>query len=208
MLLGIAVAGYLVARVAERRVDALRGGVPLLVVALVMGFSVPRVVAVATAPFTGGAGSEVAVPADGIAAARWLRDHSDPADLVATNLHCRAVPAPGVCDARHFWVAAYSERHILVEGWAYTLAALDHATRLGVSLDVVPFWDPGLLAANDRAFSHPTATDLAALRDRYGVRWLVADLTAADPVVLAREADLRDRQGDFAVYQIRARPPA
>lgn len=203
-LLVAAAAGSLVARVMDRRITVLRGTAPVLVVALVMGFSVPHAVAVVVTPFSTSARPEVPIPADGIAAARWLRDHSDPGDLVSTNLHCRVAGA-SVCDARHFWIAAYAERHVLVEGWAYTIPALEQATRLGVNLDVVPFWDPALLAANDRIFRAPAAGDLALLRDRYGVRWLYADLTMADPSVLAGEADLRDRQGDFAVYELRRR---
>jgi hypothetical protein len=204
LLVAAAVAGYVVARVAARRSVPLHGAVPLVVVALVMGFGAPRTVAVASAPFTAGTYLDDVVPGDGITAARWLRDHSAPSDLVATNMHCRPVEkTPGVCDARHFWVAAYTERHVLVEGWAYTTEANIRAVELGVSDRTVPFWDPAMLAANDAAFTNPTAATLATLRDRYGVHWLLADLTKADAVGLAAHADLRDLEGDFAIYELR-----
>ena len=121
------------------------------------------------------------------------RDNSDPDDLVATNLHCRS-PLASPCDPRNFWISGYSERHILVEGWAYTGMTLQQVT---------PFWDPLLLAANDAAFTDPSEATIAKLRDEYGVRWLFADLTTADPDAIGRYADLRYRDGDFAVYELR-----
>lgn len=203
-LLGVAFVSYVVLRLAAPKRLVLQGAVPLLVIAVAMGFSLPGVARVLASPINAARVAGPAVPGDAIAAGRWLRDHSDPAELVATDLHCRPLPAtPGVCDARHFWVAAYTERHVLVEGWAYTTKAYDHAIALGVSDRTVPFWDQQLLAANDTAFTNPSAAGLATLRDRYGVRWLFADLTTADPAALGRLADLRYRQGDFADYELR-----
>ncbi len=49
----------------------------------------------------------------GIKAATWLKEHSNPDQLVATNTHTwRAA-------TRNFWVSGYTERRVLVEGWAY-----------------------------------------------------------------------------------------
>ena len=198
------IVGFLVARMAERRIPRLQGAVPLLVIALVMGFSLPRIATILTAPFTAPSTSGVEIPAHGIAAARWLRDNSEPDDVVATNLHCRPLPeTPDVCDARQFWVSAYAERHMLVEGWAYTTPASTYGLAHKVSVLTTPFWDPRRLAANDAAFTNPSPPNLAALRDGYGVRWLFADMTSADSDALGREADLRFREGDFAVYELR-----
>jgi hypothetical protein len=122
------VADILLARLASRS-PLLRGAAPLLVIAMVMGFSLPNVLTLLVSPFAGQRITNEAIPSDGIVAARWLRDHSDPTDLVATNLHCRGpVDHPVVCDARHFWVSGYSERRVLVEGWAYTQPAMARAT--------------------------------------------------------------------------------
>jgi len=161
------------------------------------------VATVLASPINGKPLSDLTVPGDGIDVARWLRDHSDPDDLVATNVHYTCYPGHYTCDPRHYtcyprldnacdtrsyWVSAYSERRILVEGW-------------GTS--GTPFWDPSLLAANDMAFTDPSAAAVAKLRDAYGVHWLFADLTSADSDSIGRYADLRYREGDFAVYELR-----
>jgi hypothetical protein len=190
---------------AERRRAVPRGAVPVLVVALVMGFSLPAAWNLLLSPVTGTPPTGPAIPAEGIAAARWLRDHSDSSDLVATNLHClTGKVVDGACDARHFWVSAFAERRMLVEGWAYTPLANDYGVAHGVSGSSVPFWDPARLAANDAAFVAPTVESLAALRDSYGVRWLFADLGSADAESLDRLADLRHREGAYGVYELRA----
>jgi hypothetical protein len=205
-LLIVVALAYAVLRRAEPRWPVLRGAVPLLVIALAMGFSIPNLPKVVVSPIFDPP-TELPIAAEGIDAARWLRDHSDPNDLVATNLHCRPLPDRGdVCDARHFWVSGYSERRMLVEGWAYTTKAIAAGLKLGVSDRTAPFWDPVLLAANDAAFRTPTEAAVAALRDEHGVRWMFADLTTADAAGLARVADLRYQAGDYAVYAVRASP--
>lgn len=204
-LVGVAAVAYLVLRRLEPRWPVLQGAVALLVVALMLGFSLPKVAQFVVSPLTHRI-SGPAISGDGIDAARWLRDHSDPDDLVATNMHCRPLPVtPNVCDARHFWVSAYSERHMLVEGWAYTTQAIASGLELDVNDRTVPFWDQPLLAENELAFSNPTPAVLAGLRDRRGVRWLFADLAHADADALGREADLRHRDGDYAVYELHSR---
>ena len=194
-LLGVAVTAFLVLRLVAPKWPVLQGAVPLLVIAVVMGFSLPNVATVLASPINGPRLSGLAVPSDGIDVARWLRDHSDPDDLVATNLHCTSYsPLDNSCDPRSFWVSAYSERRILVEGWAYTPRTITTGA---------PFWDPSLFAANDAAFTDPSAAAVAKLRDAYGVRWLFADLTRASSDSIGRYADLRYREGDFAVYELR-----
>ncbi len=211
-LLAMAGVTYLVAGFTARRSPLLAGAAPLLVVALAMGFSLPNVTRVLASPFDAsllasleGGPAVRTIPAEAIDVARWLRNQSDPNDLVVTNLHCRSEPpTPDLCDARHFWVSAYTERHILVEGWSYTPAVGRYAASLDIPLSVTnPFWDPLLLATNDRAFSDPSPATLASLRERFGVRWLYADLTRADPAALGAAADLRYRLGNFAVYALR-----
>jgi hypothetical protein len=188
-LLGVAVTAYVAFRLAAPKWPVLQGAVPLLVIAVVMGFSLPNVATVLASPINGKPPSDLTVPGDGIDVARWLRDHSDPDDLVATNVHYTCYPRLGnACDTRSYWVSAYSERRILVEGW-------------GTS--GTPFWDPSLLAANDVAFTDPSAAAVAKLRDAYGVHWLFADLTSADSDSIGRYAELRYREGDFAVYELR-----
>jgi hypothetical protein len=135
-------------------------------------------------------------------AGRWLRDHSHPDDLVATNVHCLAGAATE-CLNLHFSVAAFTERRVLVEGWGFTAKAHDRARDLGVPVGSVPFWKPELLAANDAAFTAASAATLGELRIRYGVTWLFVDETRS-PVSprLADFAVFRYRSGDCAVYEL------
>lgn len=121
-------------------------------------------------------GREVIGPG-GIAAARWLRAHSGPDDLTATNAHCQfPTRRPPRCQTRNFWIAGYAERRVLVEGWAYTSRrAAGHQAPPNEDLVGGPFWDPATLRANDAAFTDPTAGNLHRLRDHYGVRWLFVD---------------------------------
>jgi hypothetical protein len=66
----------------------------------------------------------------------------------------------------------------------------------------VPYWKPETLAANDAAFTVPSADTMAALRDRYGVRWLFVDGTRPHSPRLAEFAVLRHRSGDCSVYEL------
>ncbi|GLY04664.1 hypothetical protein [Actinoplanes sp. NBRC 101535] len=157
-------------------------------------------------------GGPRAMPPGAITAARWLRDHSDPHDRVATNSHCRLGAGP--CDSRDFWLAAFAERQVVLEGWSYTEPAFASGGLYGRTLYRSVFWEPELLAANDEVFHAPTAERVDAFTREHDVRWLVAvgnttipdpgrrGLRAADPG-LGRFADQRFRAGDVTVYQVR-----
>ncbi|MFF5245216.1 hypothetical protein ACFY3V_13145, partial [Streptosporangium sp. NPDC000095] len=142
-----------------------------------------------------------AVPQGALEAGRWLRAHSDPDDLVATNAHCRwGYENP--CDSRQFWVAALSERRVLVEGWTYTAANMSH-WRPGSPPEYLPFWDEERIRLNDAAFQAPSAATIGRLRERYGVRWLFADEHRTGRTSRIGDfAELRFRSGDCAVYRI------
>ncbi len=198
----LAVMGCLIARRVDRRVVSLKGSAAFLTVAFVMGFSLPPALALARSSLTTGTNTGAVVPAAGIEAARWLRDHSGPDDLIATDVHCIPIPKqPDKCDSRHFWVSAYTERHVLVEGWSYAWTPVAAANQPGSDQRVAPFWDPALLAANDLAFTDPSAASLGALRAT-GVHWLFADVAATNVDALGRQAHLRELVGDFAVYEL------
>ncbi|MFI2647392.1 hypothetical protein [Micromonospora fulviviridis] len=176
-----------------------RGGLVLLTAVLTAGAPGLVLDAAATRVYpNGGAYPVVAMPGSRVEAARWVRAHSAPDDVLATNVHCREV-VDGWCDARSFWLSGYAERSVLVEGWAF-------APRMVGRPDgpYAPFWDAGRQRANDSAFTAPTAAGLAALRDRYGVRWLVVDrLVGAESPTLRTLADLRYENGRTAVYRLR-----
>lgn len=129
-----------------------------------------------------------AVSTEEFEAADWLRLHSDPDEIIATNTHCWPEQNSVPCAARSFWVSGFTQRPVLVEGWAYTDAA--HAARgvngLGNSLQ--PFHDTELLQLNDAAFFDPSAETMAALREQ-GVTWLFA---------AQQRGDLADDIGTYA----------
>ncbi len=135
-------------------------------------------------------------------AAHWLRDHTSPSDLVATNAHCAMKNASG-CDVRHFWISALSERHVLVEGWGYTNTINDLVAATGKSPNGLPFWDEQKLEDNDRVFVSPTRENLRLLRTKYGVRWLYADPTqTAVSQNLNTLATLRYATPDALIYEL------
>jgi hypothetical protein len=199
----VGVAATVIAVVAARA-SASRGPALVAVLALVSGLGLPvfwhRLTHVTAAS------GRPAITAGAAAAGRWLHDHSAPDDVVATNAHCR-FPYWRRCDNRHFWVAAYTERRVLVEGWGYTARSLAQVTDVNrQSPAFVPFRDRTRLAANDAAFVTPSARTIGHLRDRYGVRWLFVDETVnVPPRALGRFARFRYRSGSCAVYQIPTR---
>jgi hypothetical protein len=142
------------------------------------------------------------IPAGGIEAAYWLRDNSSPDDLVATNVHCRTLP-DGRCDNRSFWVSAYAERRALLEGWAYVPSWHPRAVKTHGKYQVMPFWQPQLLADNDAVFTNPTPEAAEKLHEQYGVRWLYVDRRLDPSPDLDKVADLRFQAGDTAVYELR-----
>ncbi|MEQ4717343.1 hypothetical protein [Nonomuraea sp. B19D2] len=154
-----------------------------------------------TLPDPYGEESAQGVPPGLLAAGRWLRDHSAPDDIVATNTHCR-LGRERPCDHRAYWMTALSERRVLVEGWAYTAHNTD-GWRPGQSVSGRPFWDRERIRANDTVFERPSAEAVRLLRERHGVRWLFVDERRL-PSGSAFEtfASLRFRSGGFGVYQL------
>ena len=135
-------------------------------------------------------------------AGRWLRDHSEPNDLVATNAHCRSIPVPP-CDNHHFSVAAFTERRMLFEGTGYTARSFEIAQATGRNAGGIGYWDAAIGQANDAAFNQPSVASVGVLRDRYRVRWLFADELHEPPSPdLSAFATLRFRSGYCAVYQL------
>jgi hypothetical protein len=103
----------------------------------------------------------------GVSAARWVADHSQPDDIIATNVHSR-LPGTANCDKRSFWVAAFTERRVVVEGWGYTEATNEAKASGGCSS--VP--NPTALRANNQAFRQPSVRTVDRLVTRYDVKYL------------------------------------
>jgi hypothetical protein len=157
----------------------------------------------------GGASAARPVPAapappGALTVARWLREHSRPDDLVATNAHCRwGLEDP--CDSRHSWVAALAERRVLVEGWTYTTLNLN-SWRPGLLVQNIPFWDEERIRLNDAAFDTPSRETIGLLRRRYGVGWLFVDeRLVRSTSTIGEFADLQARSGDYALYRVPGR---
>ncbi|GAA3298201.1 hypothetical protein Dvina_52365 [Dactylosporangium vinaceum] len=141
------------------------------------------------------------VSAGTLEAGHWLRDHSSPDDLVATNAHC--LMFQGECSNLHFSMTAYSERRMLVEGWGFATTAHEEAARLGTWVGAVPYWKPAVLADNDAVFAAPTPANVDVLRNRYRVRWLFVDETQSSVSPrLADFAEFRYRSGVCVVYEL------
>ncbi len=139
-----------------------------------------------------------------VTAYRWIRDHSDVDDLVMTNRHCRVI-AEEPCGHRRFFLTAYSERRVLVEGWSYTTGARrQFQTGAFEKYDQVPFWDEDLLALNDGFIEHPTAEAAEELYD-LGVRWVAVHKTSPHARTLEPYARLRLRTKYVTVYELQPR---
>lgn len=163
----------------------LLAGAPGLVMDMKKSIAVPN----------GGAYANVAMPLTRVTAARWVRDHAGKHDVIATNAHCLQV-VDGWCDSRTFWLSAYAERPVLIEGWGF-------APRMAAQNPYNPFWDQDLQRLNDTAFTAPTAEVLRELRDGHGVRWLVVDRSAVtEAPQLAALAAKRFDNGIVAVYAV------
>jgi hypothetical protein len=183
---------------AARRLPALRrrGGLVLLTGVLLAG--APGLVMDAAkslqAP-NGGPYPAIPLPQSRVDAARWVRDHSGRSDVLATNVHCLSGEVPDACDSRSFWLSAYAERPVLVEGWGFS----PRQALVGLT----PFWNPALLSLNDAAFTDPTPSTLDELRDGHGVRWLVVDRAVGEESPLLRTlAEPVYDNGRLAVYRL------
>lgn len=141
-------------------------------------------------------------------AATWLREHSSPQDVFATNVQClnHVAPTDPGCSNLAYWVSAYSERRSLVNGWGYTATAArlsaDRPPGSGY-FDTVPFWDTPRLQRNTALFAAPTRAAAASLRADYGVTWVYADSSygAVSPELDA-VLTLRYRNGPVSLYQV------
>lgn len=131
---------------------------------------------------------------------RWLRAHTSPDDVVASN-------ADYLDPARQqpilIRVSAFAERRVFLEGWTQTirnseLAAEDYG--LPVTERRLAF--PDRLALNRRAFVLASPSALSELRNR-GVRmlWVEKDNGPASPL-LARRATLVYENSECAIYAL------
>jgi hypothetical protein len=96
----------------------------------------------------------------------WLRDHSDPDDVLAVDVQSLSTAD----DPRYFYAAAFAQRRTFLGGWAYSQQThqLEAEGRAAEA-----FADRRAL--NAAAFEGDRRA-LAILRDSHGVRFVVSDL--------------------------------
>jgi hypothetical protein len=136
-------------------------------------------------------------------AARWLAENTANNDVVATNVHCVPMARAKPCDARAFWVAGLGGRRTVVESWGYSDATVAANGVDGLKYMLQPPPDPDRYARNERVFAAASPTDLAHLRQVYGVKWLFADSRAgAVSPELARLARVRYSAGPVTIYEV------
>ncbi len=183
-----------------------------VLVILVLGLGAAHVYAFAYDTITQRAAPERAYPplfaAGGTAAATWLAHHSSPDEVVSTNAHC--LYRKGSCDNRHFWISAFTERRIVIEGWGYT-AATNASAEPGLASATLPVPFPNRLAVNDAAFRRPSPATIRRLVSRYDIRWLF--VSKDYPVDLAGLSDLTDivdkrfHNANYAVFEVLTETP-
>jgi hypothetical protein len=205
---GALVVAAVVLYLVGRRLPPVRPVALAVVLAIAMGLGLPPMVRLMSHVFVEArhpwqpriyADGVPEIPPDLLSAGRWLRDHSDPSDLIATNAHCRTMPP---CDNRHFSISAYTERRVLVEGWGYTARSIAESVRVSVDFAHVGYDKPTLLTANDAAFTTPSVATVNNLRDRYGVRWLVVERRTGPAPDLGPYATLRWHSEHYAIYEL------
>jgi hypothetical protein len=134
-----------------------------------------------------------------LAAAAWLRGHTDPDAVLAVNAHYLGEDetAPGLM----YWTA-FAERRVFLESWAYTI----RTSRVGADAVLAGELNPfaARLALNEAAFAaDPRA--LARLVDADGVDYLVVDRGDAYPApALAALATPLFANGQVQIYDAAA----
>ncbi|MFI5867443.1 hypothetical protein [Streptomyces sp. NPDC051546] len=189
---------------AGRALPALRGRGSVVLTALVLATGVPGVFHDALQARTNWWHGSWTLPASQVDAARWVRAHSGPQDVLATNSHgweWNLSHGPSSENTRSFWLSAYSERSVLIEGWAYAprLVALTQ----GASAYDGPFWDQTLFKVNEAAIYQPTEGILRQLHDEYRVRYIVVLRTmGTESPHLAELAEKVFDNSQVGIYQI------
>jgi len=203
----VLVAAYVAARAWLGRVGARRRPGPTILLAVLLGLGLSNVIAFGVEAATTPQGVPkwpVLFAAGGVDAAEFIEANSDPDDVVATNIHCKSPDGPK-CDNRNFWLSAYAQRRVVIEGWGYTAltnANFDPERRNST----IPNPFPRRLEVNDAAFEQPSADTVGRLVADYDARWLfVSKKYPADIAGLSTLTDVVTevfRNGNYTVYEV------
>jgi hypothetical protein len=145
--------------------------------------------------FPGGAPStaedESATDSSQLAAFDFIRTHSNPDQVIATNTHCLTGSLDGAdCDPRRFILAAVTQRRVLVEGWGYV-------TQHGTAKE----WVQHQLALSDDFIDAPSAAGAQRL-EKLGVAFVYVDLRLNPSPDLGMYSDLVFDSEWARVYQL------
>ena len=130
-----------------------------------------------------------------LAGFEWLRDHSDPDDVLAVDVQSRSAGD----DPRYFYAAAYAQRRTFLAGWAYSAEAYK------LSVEGRPDEAFAARRALNAAAFGGDARALAILRDRHHVRFVVSDLRVVGrQPKLDRLLPLAYANAGLRIYRLRA----
>lgn len=127
--------------------------------------------------------------------AEYLRQESDPDDLVATNRHCAGLEENQTCTARQFALSALSERRVFIEGWSYTTCPLSEPI-------LNKYWKESNWQLNQDFFLTPTVDNWNKLK-KSGVDWLVVDSSRPSASSYTDIADLIKTEGKVSLWKIK-----
>ncbi|MBA2456857.1 MAG: hypothetical protein H0V48_10035 [Nocardioidaceae bacterium] len=123
---------------------------------------------------------------------------------MVTNVFCSPAAYQPGCVHEAFWVSALTGRRLVLGGWAYTARNLTESSEAGISYRRSPTPWPERLRLSLGAVRQPTPQILQRLQRDYDARWIFADGRAtAISARLGRLADLRFRNLDVAIYELR-----
>ena len=135
------------------------------------------------------AGSETNLNFETVIALNYIRDNSEPTDLLMTNKHCFGVGA--VCgDDRYYVATAFSERRALIESFIQTDADIREKSVLLYS---------DKRRVNDMFYSSPT-TALADELKGWGVKWIYVNKSVGTVGDLSPYAELKLDNANAAVW--------
>ena len=126
--------------------------------------------------------------------AQYLRNNSDPNDLIATNRHCAGIAENQTCTARQFALSALSERRVFLEGWSYTTCPLAEPI-------INQYWKEDNWKLNQDFFTNPTVENWSTF-SKSGIDWLVVDSTRPSAPSYTEFAELVKTDGKVTLWKI------
>ncbi len=139
-------------------------------------------------------------------AAVWLRQHSNPNAVVATNMLCWPLGATGPhCRHNVMWLSGISGRRTVLSDWTYSAASMSRYNATVPYTDLPSPW-PYRQRLSLATVVSPTPDNLRRLTTLYGAAWLFVDDRATSvSSSLARLASLRYHSEHISIYHLRQR---